>query len=34
MAELLNINGAYGLCDSLYGIEPDEDSFEDLALDA
>lgn len=34
MAELLNINGAYGLCESLYGIVPDEDSFEDLALDA
>lgn len=34
MAELLNINGAYGLCESLYGIIPDEDSFEDLAIDA
>ena len=32
--ELSNINAAYGLCESLYGITPDEDSFEDLALDA
>jgi len=34
MAELLNINSAYGLCESLYGIIPDEESFEDLAMDA
>ena len=32
--ELSNINAAYGLCDSLYGITPDENSFEDLALTA
>ena len=29
-----NINAAYGLCDSLYGITPDENTFEDLALTA
>lgn len=34
MAELLNINSAYGLCESLYGVVPDEESFEDLAMDA
>ena len=34
MAELLNINSAYGLCESLYGVIPDEESFEDLAMDA
>ena len=28
------MNSAYGLCDSLYGITPDENSFEDLALTA
>lgn len=32
--ELSNINAAYGLCDSLYGITPDENEFEDLALTA
>lgn len=32
--ELSNINAAYGLCDSLYGITPDENQFEDLALNA
>lgn len=32
--ELLNINSAYGLCEDLYGISPDENSFEDLALEA
>ena len=32
--ELSNINAAYGLCDSLYGITPDENAFEDLALQA
>ena len=32
--ELSNINAAYGLCDSLYGITPDEKQFEDLALTA
>ena len=32
--ELSNINAAYGLCDSLYGITPDENQFEDLALTA
>ena len=31
---LTNINAAYSLCQSLYGITPDEDSFEDLALEA
>ena len=32
--ELSNINAAYGLCDSLYSVTPDENSFEDLALTA
>lgn len=32
--ELKNIKAAYGLCESLYGITPDENSFEDLALEA
>ena len=32
--ELLSINSAYGLCEDLYGISPDENSFEDLALEA
>ena len=32
--ELLNINSTYGLCESLYGITPDENEFEDLALEA
>ena len=31
---LSNINAAYGLCDSLYGVIPDENNFEDLALTA
>ncbi len=31
---LSNIKAAYGLCDSLYGVTPDENSFEDLALTA
>lgn len=31
---LSNINAAYGLCESLYGIVPDENTFEDLALEA
>ena len=31
---LSNINSAYGLCESLYGITPDENTFEDLALEA
>lgn len=31
---LSNIKAAYGQCISLYGITPDEDSFEDLALTA
>ena len=31
---LSNIKAAYSLCETLYGIEPDEDSFEDLALEA
>lgn len=31
---LTNINAAYGLCESLYGITPDENEFEDLALEA
>lgn len=32
--ELTNINGAYGLCESLYGVTPDENTFEELALEA
>lgn len=32
--ELSNINAAYGLCDSLYGVTPSENEFEDLALEA
>lgn len=32
--KLSNINAAYGLCDSLYGITPNENEFEDLALEA
>lgn len=32
--ELSNINAAYGLCESLYGITPSESEFEDLAFDA
>jgi hypothetical protein len=32
--ELFSINSAYGLCEDLYGISPNENSFEDLALDA
>lgn len=32
--EFLDINGAYGLCEDLYGVSPDENSFEDLALEA
>jgi len=32
--ELSNILAAYSLCQSLYGITPDEDGFEDLALEA
>ena len=31
---LSNIKAAYGLCDSLYGVTPDENNFEDLALTA
>ena len=31
---LSNINAAYSLCESLYGVELDEDTFEDLALEA
>ena len=31
---LSNIKMAYSLCDSLYGITPDENNFEDLALTA
>lgn len=31
---LSNIKAAYGLCDSLYGVTPDENQFEDLALTA
>lgn len=31
---LSNIKAAYGLCDSLYGVIPDENNFEDLALTA
>ena len=34
MAELVNINGAYGLCEDLYGVTPNESSFEDLAMEA
>lgn len=32
--ELSNINAAYGLCSTLYDITPDENEFEDLALEA
>ena len=32
--ELSNIKAAYGLCDSLYGVTPDENNFEDLILTA
>lgn len=32
--ELHNINAAYGLCDTLYGVTLDEGDFEDLALEA
>ncbi len=32
--ELLNIKAAYGLCENLYGIFPEEDTFEELALEA
>ena len=32
--ELSNLNAAYGLCHSLYGVTPNEDDFEDLALEA
>lgn len=32
--EFFSINSAYGLCEDLYGITPDENSFEDLALEA
>lgn len=32
--ELSNINAAYGLCESLYGITPSDNEFEDLALEA
>lgn len=31
---LSNIKAAYGLCDSLYGVTPDENNFEDLILTA
>lgn len=31
---LSNIKAAYGLCDSLYGVTPDENTFEDLVLTA
>lgn len=31
---LSNIKAAYGLCDSLYGVTPDENNFEDLVLTA
>ena len=31
---LSNIKSAYGLCDSLYGVTPDENNFEDLILTA
>lgn len=32
--ELYNINSAYSLCEDLYGVTPDENSFEDLAYEA
>lgn len=32
--KLSNIKAAYGLCDSLYGVTPDENTFEDLVLTA
>jgi hypothetical protein len=31
---LSNMKAAFGLCDSLYGIVPEENNFEDLALTA
>ena len=31
---LSNIKAAYGLCDSLYSITPDENGLEDLLLTA
>lgn len=31
---LSSINTAYGLCDSLYGVTPNESDFEDLAMEA
>lgn len=32
--ELFSINSAYSLCEDLYDIAPDENTFEDLALEA
>ena len=32
--ELHSINSAYGLCESLYGITPNESDFDDLAMEA
>ena len=34
MGKLRNIKAAYELCKSLYGITPEEDDFEELALEA
>lgn len=31
---LTSINAAYSLCENLYGVIPDEEAFEDLALEA
>lgn len=32
--ELLNIKSAYSLCEDLYGVTPDENSFDELAYEA
>lgn len=34
MAELFSLNAAYGQAESLYGVTPDESTFEDIAIDA
>ena len=32
MGQLVNIKAAYQLCNSLFGVDPDPDTFEDVAL--
>ena len=32
--ELFSINSAYSLCEDLYGVAPNENTFEDLAMEA